>query len=260
MKVRIISAVLALPILIFILIKGGHLLIFAALLLSLIGLYEYFNIFKNEKINKWAPYFVTIAWFFGVWANFDPPFFNFLIALLVLGLMGGMIFDKVSFEGVAYSVLGFLYVTFNFSHIVKINALDHSFFIWYPFIIAFSSDTFAYFTGKLIGKRPLIKKVSPNKTIEGSIGGVVFATVFSMIYAYIFNPQFLPFAFGLGLIGSILSQLGDLMASKLKRLYQIKDFGYILPGHGGVLDRFDSILVTLPLVYYFMILFNYVYK
>lgn len=260
MKVRIISALVALPLLFGVMFMGGNLLLGATMCLSLIGLYEYFNVFKEEKINKLFPYLMTFAWFAGLFFDLPDAYYGFLVVIFVLGLMGILVFDKVSLVGAALSVLGFFYVVYTLSHLVKINKIDHAFFIWYPFIIAFSSDTFAYFTGKLIGKTPLIKKVSPNKTVEGSVGGVIFATVFSTVYAYFFNPEFVPFAIALGLVGSVLSQLGDLMASKIKRIYNIKDFGYIMPGHGGVLDRFDSIIVTLPLVYYFMILFNSIYK
>lgn len=260
MKVRILSALVALPLLFVVMFVGGNLLLGATMCLSLIGLYEYFNVFKKEKINKVLPYAMTVAWFAGLFFNATDAYFGFLIALFVLSLMGIMVFDKVTLTGASLSLLGFFYVVYTLSHLVKINQIDHAFFIWYPFIIAFTSDTFAYFTGKLIGKTPLIKKVSPNKTVEGSLGGVVFATLFSTLYAYFFNPEFVPFAIALGSVGSILSQLGDLMASKIKRIYQVKDFGYIMPGHGGVLDRFDSIIVTLPLVYYFMILFNSIYK
>ncbi|MDN5353170.1 MAG: phosphatidate cytidylyltransferase, partial [Clostridiales bacterium] len=141
-------------------------------------------------------------------------------------------------------------------HVILISDLDQHFFIWYPFIIAFSTDTFAYAVGRLFGKTPLIPEVSPKKTVEGAIGGVIFCLIFSYLYAVLFNPSFQFYAIFLGLTGSILSQVGDLMASKIKRVFGLKDFGKIMPGHGGILDRIDSLIVTLPVVYYFMVLYQ----
>ncbi len=255
MKTRIISALVALPLLFFVLIKGGTYLLVATVLLSLIGLHEYLKIFTDQKVARKLPMVTTLLWFAGLYMNWGEAYFTFLITFLVLFLMGMTVFDRLSLTGVALTLLGFFYVVFSLAHIVKIDRVGDNFFLWYPFIIAFVSDTFAYFTGKLIGKTPLIKKVSPNKTVEGSIGGVVFATLASGIYAYILNPDFLVYAILLGCFGSMLSQMGDLMASKIKRVYHIKDFGTIMPGHGGVLDRFDSIIVTMPLVYYTMLLY-----
>lgn len=154
--------------------------------------------------------------------------------------------------------IGFFYVSFSLSHLILISDLDDNFFIWYPFIIAFVTDTFAYFTGKMIGKTKLIPHVSPNKTVEGSLGGIIACLIVSFTYAHYIEPDFQFLAIFMAFIGSILSQMGDLIASKIKRIFDIKDFGKIMPGHGGVLDRFDSLIITLPLVYYFMVLFKYI--
>ncbi len=122
------------------------------------------------------------------------------------------------------------------------------------FILAWGTDTCAYFTGYFFGKRKLWEEISPKKTIEGAIGGIVGATILAFAFAYVLKPSFMYYAIPLGVIGSIVSQMGDLIASKIKRYVDIKDYGHIMPGHGGVLDRFDSIILTAPLVYYYVII------
>ena len=121
------------------------------------------------------------------------------------------------------------------------------------FIAPWVTDTFAYFCGRLFGKHKLIPSVSPNKTIEGSIGGIVFCAGACAAYGEIMGrmvdglPRMWIFAV-LGLLISVVSQIGDLIFSLIKRRYDIKDYGFVFPGHGGVLDRFDSVIATAPLI------------
>lgn len=131
-------------------------------------------------------------------------------------------------------------------------------------LCAWVTDTFAYFSGKLFGKHKLIPRVSPKKTVEGSVGGIISAAIFSVVYAYILSQlnvitpdvkSYVLFAV-LGTVSSVLSQAGDLFASAIKRDCNIKDFGTIFPGHGGILDRFDSVVFIVPFVYYFMSYFD----
>ena len=127
------------------------------------------------------------------------------------------------------------------------------------FICAWSCDTFAYFTGRFLGKHKLIPHVSPNKTVEGSVGGVVGAMVICIVYLLIvknvFDTNMLTWSNVVvegavyGLVGGALSQLGDLIASAIKRDTGIKDFGWIFPGHGGFMDRFDSVMFIAPIMY-----------
>ena len=259
MKTRIISAVIALPILIFILIKGGLYLKIATLAISFIGLYEFYKAFSKKYDSvKWLGYLATLALFLGIFAGFSKDYYTLITSIFMFTLLSIMVFTKLSVESAMVTFLGVFYVSFSLSHLILISDQGLNFFIWYPFIIAFSTDTFAYFTGKLMGKTKLIPSVSPNKTVEGSLGGIIMCLIFSFAYAHYFKPEFQFYAIFLGLIGSVLSQVGDLIASKIKRIFDIKDFGKIMPGHGGVLDRFDSLIITLPLVYYFMVLFYYV--
>ncbi len=120
-----------------------------------------------------------------------------------------------------------------------------------PFVIAFGSDTGAYFTGMTLGKKKLAPHISPKKTVEGAFGGMAAGALGALVYGLILRPNGfgvnLLSLTGFGLVGSVVSQLGDLTFSAFKRQYDVKDYGTILPGHGGVLDRFDSIYYLAPL-------------
>ena len=122
------------------------------------------------------------------------------------------------------------------------------------FLGAWICDTFAYFTGMLFGKHKLIPEISPKKTVEGAIGGIVFTVIGFAIYCLIWNSlsdyklSYLTLCI-YGFVLSIASQFGDLIASSIKRQYNLKDYGAIFPGHGGVLDRFDGVLLVAPFLY-----------
>ena len=132
-------------------------------------------------------------------------------------------------------------------------------YVWLIFIIAFVTDIFAYFAGYLFGKHKLIPKVSPKKTIEGSVSGILGSVVFCMLFGYLFpvgdGLQLWEYAV-IGVAGGIVSQFGDLTASIFKRKIGIKDYGTLIPGHGGIMDRFDSVLFTAPMVYYTLYILN----
>ncbi|MBQ4159616.1 MAG: phosphatidate cytidylyltransferase [Clostridia bacterium] len=139
--------------------------------------------------------------------------------------------------------------------LVRGNDITGLILMFMIFICAWISDTGAYFTGKLLGKHKLIEKISPKKTVEGAIGGVVFSALGGVILGLIaqlgfhLEANYLLLALT-GMVGSVFGQVGDLIASWLKRQYGIKDFGNIMPGHGGAMDRFDSVVLAAPFVYF----------
>jgi phosphatidate cytidylyltransferase len=130
--------------------------------------------------------------------------------------------------------------------------------IWLPFLTAWFTDSAAYFTGISIGKHKLSPAISPKKTIEGALGGIIGSSLLTTIFGVLiskYNSNIGIFDFIIiGLLCGIFSQLGDLAASYIKRYANLKDFGKLIPGHGGILDRFDSILFTMPVVYYYFLL------
>lgn len=126
--------------------------------------------------------------------------------------------------------------------------IQNSAFIGLIFIIAFSTDSFAYLVGISLGKHKLIPDVSPKKSIEGAIGGIVATVIITTLYLSYFGIGILPIDLILGFTGSIIAQCGDLVASRIKRDTGIKDFGHLIPGHGGIIDRFDSVILVAPVV------------
>lgn len=256
---RTISALIGLPILLYTVYTGGLLMDVLALVVTLIGLYEFYNCFKNINISpfKVIGYISTISAYLCLVLNLGTQYLYFTFMLLLFMTMIFYVHRRTenSLYEAVITVFGFTYITISLIHIPMLDRLDGGIIIWYPFILAFVTDTFAYFSGKAFGKHKLIPDVSPNKTKEGSIGGIVGTTVVSIVFAVVFDPSITVFAGVIGFFGSMFSQYGDLLASKIKRTVGIKDYGNIMPGHGGVMDRFDSIMVTSPFVFYAYILY-----
>lgn len=266
MKTRIITALIGLPIIILPLYYGGILLYIILFLASILGLFEFFRANNiNNKLIAIASIFATLAYYLCLWHN-KMEYLTIILSIYLLSVLIIYVlsYPSTSIKYIAFSIIGFIYVVLLISHValVRDNSQYGSWFAWLIFIIAYGSDTMAYFTGMLIGKNKLAEKLSPKKTIEGAIGGVIGAIVLSCVYGFIMykngviddTSKLVYFAL-MGCVGSILSQIGDLSASAMKREAEIKDFGKIMPGHGGLLDRIDSILFTGPFIYYIMTFF-----
>jgi phosphatidate cytidylyltransferase len=250
---RFFSGLVGLILLIFIVSKGGYLLSFAVYIVSIIGLREFYK--AIEKVNIKPIYLIGYLGVTGLFINImlENKYLGLIITLLIITLLILFITNKnISIEDISITLLGIAYIPFLLFHIIY---LDNSKYIWLVFIIAFGTDTFAYIAGNLFGKRKLCPKISPKKTIEGSIGGILGSTILLIIYSIYFNLNPMWKIILLSIVCSVIAQLGDLAASKIKRICGIKDYGSIMPGHGGVLDRFDSIIFTVPVIYYYISIF-----
>jgi phosphatidate cytidylyltransferase len=168
-------------------------------------------------------------------------------------------------QGMA-TITGVFYINFLAFHIVLVDDMftkvlpvgkfwfsGLNSYVWIIVLAAFGTDIFAYFTGKLFGKHKLCPSISPKKTVEGSIGGIIGSVILCGLFGWFFIPEGFVNCIIIGFAGSIISQIGDLSASVMKRKIGIKDWGTLIPGHGGVLDRIDSMLFTAPLVFYFLL-------
>lgn len=260
MKQRIISGLVGLPLVIFVIAYGGNTLLWTLTIVSIIGLYEIYNAFKIEiRSLRMVGYVLSIIYFFLIGYEYRE-YLDIVLILFILIVLIAYVFNfkKIHINEIAKVVFGFIYVTYLISHIylVRGNPNEGQWLVWLIFISAWGSDTFAYFTGVTIGKNKLVPSLSPKKTIEGLIGGIVGAIILCAVYAYILvltnnleSSKIIIYAL-IGGAGSVLSVFGDLVASAMKRNLEIKDFGKIMPGHGGILDRFDSILFTGPFVYF----------
>ena len=230
---------------------GGRIYDFVYFGITCIAIYELSKVFFDNGFSYGAilNYIFAIALFIEKATEYQH-FFDFFLFLYISINFLIFVFNKdINFITVTKIIIIGVYVVFFMYHMMLMN---NSKFVWLVYIIAFGSDTFAYFSGKLFGKHKLYPKVSPNKTIEGAIGGVIGSTILSLIYFnYLsINKYFYIIIFSVS--ASVFSMAGDLMASKIKREYGVKDFGNLLPGHGGIMDRFDSVLFVAPTVYYFI--------
>jgi phosphatidate cytidylyltransferase len=155
------------------------------------------------------------------------------------------------------TLLGILYVSWLLSHLVLLRGLPYGKeFLFYLLLVVWSGDTGAYYVGSYFGTHRLAPVVSPKKTIEGAIGGLIVSLLASCIAKWTFLPLFnYRDCISLGILLAVISQLGDLCESLLKRAVNVKDSGTILPGHGGILDRLDGVMFAAPVLYYYTILF-----
>ena len=156
---------------------------------------------------------------------------------------------------------GLFYVALMLSYVYQTRMLPQgAFLVWLIFLCSWGSDTCAYCVGMLMGKHKMAPKLSPKKSVEGGIGGILGAALFGAVYGLAINrfasgadANVLHYAIICG-IGSMISQVGDLAASAIKRNHDIKDYGKLIPGHGGILDRFDSVIFTAPIIYYLSVM------
>lgn len=261
MLTRIVSGLVLLPVLLFVIIKGGVFIYIGGMICSLIGLYEYFKVFKGNGYRplETLSYVLTLVMYSLIsltTLTYSHIVLNVIYVLFAVGALY-IIKQKIRVEDLMVTTLGFIYVPVFLSHINLLSNMG-SIYIWLVFIFAWISDTFAYFTGVFFGKHKLIPQISPKKTIEGSIGGILGTVLVTVGFAMVFKEDNPMYFVPLAMVGSVVSQLGDLFASAIKREFKIKDYGNLIPGHGGILDRFDSILFTAPLTYYGVTLISYI--
>ncbi len=256
MRQRVITGVLAGAFFIGLAIAGGGLYTSLLVLLALIGFSEY------VRMNgvAWS-HPASLLGFAGVllfvlpWSTWgiDIPSAQTLLWLLAFLLLAVTVItkNKTTIDGAALMLLGALYVGYGFSAMIEVRLIENHGLFWtfLTFFCIWASDIGAYFSGKAIGRTKLWPAISPNKTIEGSLGGVLFSLIVAAVFA-IASPELISFpkALLIGLLAAVAGQFGDLIQSAYKRVRGIKDTGALLPGHGGVLDRCDSWIIVFPLL------------
>lgn len=261
LSLRIISALVGLLILYFTLKIGGIFLASMVFLVSAIAYQEFCNVVENKGIKcfRIVSFLFLVLLIFSIY-YYGNTFYALIIVCSFIVFFATYVFKfkETNFINMVVSYFGFVYVSL-FSFVILIYLMDKGiYYLWLIFIIVWTSDTFAYFIGTRFGKKPLAPKLSPKKSVEGSLGGIAGSIAFSIAYGYFVLKGELPIVdlFVLGLLLSSISQMGDLAASTIKRFADVKDYGKILPGHGGILDRFDSVLFTLPIAYYYLKFIN----
>ncbi len=267
MKARVIVAVILVLILLALAILAPLWLLVAVL--AAVNALMAFEFMRGAGLAKDAGYMLIALLFAAAvpeWIFFGSNLFAFTAALFLLTLL--LFFKGVvqyrGENGAAFAIMAVIFsaliIPFMFNSILRIRLLENgAYLVMLPFVAAYCSDTGAFFTGRAFGKRKLIPHVSPHKTVAGAVGGIAGSVLGMMIYGLIIKlacglSVSFPILIFYGLIGSPAAQLGDLAFSLMKREFKIKDYGNLLPGHGGMLDRVDSVVFAAPLIYSLIIL------
>lgn len=258
---RLISGIIVLAVMIGAVCIGGPVLFGFLLVISLIGMFE---LYRAAGVRKEAENLLTIVsyaaaagFYVLVWfgaRNYYLP--GLCVAMIALLFVYVFTYPNYHADQVMAAFFGIVYVAVCLSFIYQIRYLeDGQFSVWLIFICSWGCDTMAYVSGRLFGKHKMTPVLSPKKTVEGAIGGVAGAALIGAVYAAIFGKYMhssgnmvLMFAL-IGAVGALVSMVGDLAASAIKRNHNIKDYGKLIPGHGGILDRFDSVIMTAPIIY-----------
>ncbi|WP_170007380.1 phosphatidate cytidylyltransferase [Bacillus fonticola] len=263
MKQRIITSILAGAVFVLFVMIGGLPLILFTYVLASRALYE---LLRMKKQSVWSvPGLISMAllWLFLLPETYESILEEIGYSKIELAYLGVLLFltytvvtkNRYVFNDVAFAILGTIYVGSGFYYLIETRLADDGLvFVAYALLVIWATDSGAYFIGRAIGKRKLWPEISPNKTLEGFIGGIGVAVVFSIMMQAFFPIMALWIQLILvTIVLSIFGQVGDLVESALKRHFGVKDSGTILPGHGGILDRFDSLLFVLPLLHFLQI-------
>ncbi|MCR5214614.1 MAG: phosphatidate cytidylyltransferase [Eubacterium sp.] len=269
-KTRLISGIVLVAITILVLWLGGPFTGLTIMALSLVGVYELCKVYEIEKRSPAVLAYVWTAIYYAmlIFRNVEvkgfqlgrltlPLMITYLLAILAAYVIR---FPKYHDREIMAAFMSFFYVSVMLSYIYKIRVMDEGgYFVVLIFICSWGNDTLAYCTGMLFGKHKMSPKLSPKKSVEGLIGGIVGAGLLGLIYGIFLKTRIesIPHVeialFIICALGAIPAVIGDLAASAIKRNNDIKDYGKLIPGHGGVLDRFDSIIFTAPIIYYLVV-------
>lgn len=270
MKIRVITAVVGIIAVLGLVALGGWFLTSAVFAVSVLSLFEFKNMLSNVNIRVYRiPAVAALAIIVGAAGFYSIRiFFSAIAASFILLLFLVMVLKKEQMHGLIYTVFGVIYLGIGFGSLAflrggnellgmgSITVTPGAFLISFALIGTWASDSFAYFAGKRFGKHRMAPHISPNKTMEGLFGGMAGTIILCLILSAAVDFSIL-IGFLMGVIVAIMAPMGDLFESYLKRACDVKDSGNILPGHGGMMDRFDSLLFVAPAVLLFLSLIRY---
>ncbi len=274
---RLLTAIIAIPILYIIFLLGGLLYLVFFLVLILVGQIEYQKLLESKNLPNEEILGIVSSLLMGVSAYLGYYYFTFcftalVLLILILDLRKGDFSQTVT--NIGATLFGVIYLGWLLSHAILLRNIGQNeniraysennqglgdlgfFLVVFAVACTFLNDTGAYYTGTLIGKHKLAPKISPGKTIEGTVGGIVVCILAGLIVNFLFGyPLSSDWTIAFALLVGIAAILGDLVESSIKRGAGMKDSGDIVPGHGGVLDRFDSLIFVFPVSYYFILVY-----
>ena len=259
-KTRLLSGIVLVAVALLTIISGGYVLFFTLLGISLIGMQELYKAMKvrTDQFNalEIAGYLGAVIYYVLMAADFEKyGMMGVIIAFMIFMFVYVFNYPRFHAEQVMPAFFGVVYVAVMLSYIYQTRILPGGIFtVWLVFVCSWGCDTCAYCVGMLIGKHKMAPILSPKKSVEGGIGGIVGAALIGILYALAVNywgnagEDVLRYAI-IGAAGGAISQIGDLAASAIKRYHNIKDYGKLIPGHGGILDRFDSVIFAAPVLW-----------
>lgn len=264
---RIISTIIGLPLVAIVLIFGNKYLVDIVIsIIAIMSLHEYFNSFKEENQNRdlrWIAYIaaIAIAFIHIIPSEIILKVIGAIIPISILVLFSQVIVSnmKYNIKDIAITFFGICYIVIFLMYLPMIRETENGrITIWYVFLAAWGTDIFAYLIGRKLGKHKF-SKISPNKSIEGCIAGLIGSVILILFYTLLCNTYLnMHFHYGMliiiGIVLSLVGQIGDFAASSIKRYTGIKDFGNLIPGHGGMLDRIDSVIFIAPFAYFLLML------
>lgn len=255
-KTRLLSGIVLVLIALLTIGSGGIVLLLTLLGISMIGMQELYKVMgvrQNEFNLLEGAGYVGIALFYGTLYFHAPVSGELLILATLVLMMFVYVFTYPKYEAnqIMSALFGLVYVgvMLSFIYQTRMIADEGKYLVWLIFICSWGCDTCAYCVGVLIGKHKMAPVLSPKKSIEGAVGGVVGSALLGVAYAAILDKNMIAYAV-ICAVGALISMVGDLAASAIKRNQGIKDYGRLIPGHGGILDRFDSVIFTAPIIYY----------
>lgn len=264
---RILSILVLFPITAAILIFGNEYLVDVCIsIIAIMSLYEYFNSFKKGKETQSIRIIAYIMAALISLIHVIPSEYISEIVVIIIPISILILFSQIIATDMKYNIkdisisffsIGYIVIFIMFIPLIR-GMTNGKILIWYPFLVAWGTDTFSFLIGRKWGKHKFTT-ISPNKTIEGCLGGIIGSIIFIMLYTFICNRCFeininYIYIIIVGIILSLVGQLGDLAASSIKRYTQIKDFSNLIPGHGGILDRIDSVIFIAPFAYFLLML------
>ena len=262
MKQRVISGAVLVVILAITLYFGGIVTCGLMALVSLVGNMELLRVYGvNKKTPGIVCYLATVLYYIAIYLDrMDIIVPMMVVYLLVMLAVYVLTFPTYSDKQIMAAFMDFFYVSVMLSFVYLIRNMEHGLvLVLLIFVSSWINDTCAYFVGRALGKHKMAPVLSPKKSIEGLIGGIVGAGVFGAVFGILFDKyvdamNYAPLLFAVvGAVGALPAVIGDLAASAIKRNNDIKDYGKLIPGHGGILDRFDSIIFTAHIIYYLLV-------
>ena len=263
-KTRLLSGIILVILALIIIISGGYVTLFSLLGISLIGMFELYRVFKLEKTPlAYISYAMAILFYVSrLFAGVVEPMALIMLFLILLMFVYVFSYPKYEAKDVMAIFFGLFYVAVMLSYVYQIRVLENGLYLAFLiFICSWGCDTSAYCVGVLIGKHKMAPVLSPKKSIEGAVGGVVGTALLTVIYTSVFRVQMgletrdIVILALISAVAALISMVGDLTASAIKRNYDINDYGTLIPGHGGIMDRFDSMMITAPIIYYLAVYF-----